>query len=335
MKRKTIAGLSLLLLLGGCSKNNGLTNNFYEELKVKAIVANSTQTKAIIYDDKFPEGAEIGVQLIKFTDGTAYSAKTNVMFTSDGAGNWSSAETYILNPLKAKVYGYYPYLSLPDNTQPFTTIPLSISAKAQYNTDTDYMFATPIESEAAAVNNSNNIISLHMNHALAQISMLVYKDNYNGEGKLTDFFIEDATPGTGHILVNADPSDFTMDITNGAITGGVEGIIERNLSTPLLIEEASATPKFPSDDLTELKSQVLSKGVSTMVVPTSLIESDEIRFSFVIDGNRFSVKNLSPITWEKGRQYIYTIRLSGTSLTISQVTIAKWETELADDLIIY
>lgn len=73
---------------------------------------------------------------------------------------------------------------------------------------------------------------------LVTLSMLVYKDNYNGEGKLTDFFIEDATPGTGHILVNADPSDFTMDITNGAITGGVEGIIERNLSTPLLIEEA-------------------------------------------------------------------------------------------------
>ncbi|MDX9782600.1 MAG: fimbrillin family protein [Bacteroidales bacterium] len=335
MKRKTLAGLSLLLLLGGCSKNNGLTNNFYEELKVKAIVANSTQTKAIIYDDRFPEGAGIGVQLLKLTDGAAYSAKTNVLFTSDGAGNWSSTETYILNPLKAKVYGYYPYVSLADNSLPFTTIPVSITAKAGYNSDTDYMFATPVESEASAVYNSNNTISLRMNHALAQISMLVYKDNYNGDGSLTDFFIEDAIPGTGHILINADPVDFTMDITNGLITGGVEGVIERNLSTPVVIGQASSDPKFPSDDLTELKAQVLAKGVSTMVVPTSTIGADEIKFSFVIDGNRYSVNNLSSITWEKGRQYIYTIRLSGTSLTISQVTIAQWETELADDLIIY
>ncbi len=335
MKSKTLAGLSLLLLLGGCSKNNGLTNNYFEELKVKAIVARTTQTKSIIYEDRFPEGAGIGVQLLKLTDGTAYSAKTNVMFTSDGAGNWSSAENYILNPLKAKVYGYYPYMSLTDNTLPFSTIPVSITAKAGYNSDTDYMFATPVESEANAVYNANNTISLHMNHALAQISMLVYKENYNGDGNLTDFFIEDVTPGTGHILVNTDPVDFTMNITNGSITGGIEGVIERNLSTPLVIGQATADPKFPSDDLTELKAQVLAKGVSTMVVPTSTIGASEIKFSFVIDGNRYSVNNISSITWERGEQYIYTIKLSGTSLTISQVTIAQWESELADDLIIY
>ena len=335
MKRKTLAALSLLLLLGGCSKNNGLTNNFNEELKVKAIVARATQTKAIINDDKFPGGAEIGIQLLKLDGGTAYSAKTNVKFTSDGAGNWSSVENYILNPDKAKVYGYYPYMSLADNTLPFSTIHVSIAAKAGYNSDTDYMFATPIESEANAVYNSNNTISLHMNHALAQISMLVYKENYNGDGNLTDFFIEDVTPGTGHILVNADPVDFTMNIANGLITGGVEGVIERNLSTPLVIGEASADPKFPSDDLTELKAQVLAKGVSTMVVPTSTIGANEIKFSFDIDGNRYTVNNMSSITWEKGKQYIYTIKLSGTSLTISQVTIAQWESELADDLIIY
>jgi len=334
MKRKTIAGLSLLLLLGGCSKNNGLTNNFYEELKVSATLATGSQTKAILNDDFFPAASSIGVQLLKFSDNTPYSTKTNVMFSSDGLGNWSSTEGYTLNPIKAKVYAYYPYVSLSDDTQPFYTIPASIEATANYDSDIDYMYATPIENADNAPYNSNSAINLQMNHALTQVSLLVYKDNYNGAGSLTDFYVEDTNPGTNHILVNSDPIDFTMDVRDGSITGGTKGIIERKLITPLSIGQASQDPKFPSDDLNELKQQVLTKGVSVLVAPTSLISAGEIKFSFVIDGNTYSVVNTSPITWEKGKQNIYTIRLSGSTLSISQVSITKWDPVKAEDLVI-
>lgn len=334
MKNVIKAVLSVAIVLGGCSKNNGLTNNIYEELKVTATVAKGSQTKAILNGDVFPASSSIGVQLLKFSDDSPYSAKTNVMFTSDGSGNWNSTEGYILNPLKAKVYAYYPYVSLSDDTLPFYTIPVSVEAKANYDSDIDYMYSTPIESAANAPYNSNSAINLQMNHALTQVSLLVYKDNYNGAGSLTDFYIEDTNPGTGHILVNSNPEDFTMDIRDGSIAGGTEGVIERNLLTPLSIGQASSDPKFPSDDLNELRQQVLAKGVSALVAPTSLINSGDIKFSFVIDGNTYSVMNASPITWERGKQNIYTIRLSGTTLTISQVSIAKWEPVKADDLII-
>ncbi len=334
MKNAFLAVLSIALVIGGCSKNNGLTENLYKELKVSATLAKGSQTKAIVNDDFFPVPSSIGVQLLKLTDDTPYSTKTNVEYISDGLGNWSSAEGYILNPLKAKVYAYYPYVSLSDDTQPFYTIPASVEAEANYDSDIDYMYATPIESAANAPYNSNSAINLQMNHALTQVSLLVYKDNYNGAGSLTDFYIEDTNPGTGHILVNSDPVDFTMDIRDGSIAGGTEGIIERNLLTPLSIGQASSVPKFPSDDLNELKQQVLAKGVSALVAPTSLIGAGEIKFSFVIDGNTYSVVSASPITWERGKQNIYTIRLSGTTLSISQVSIIKWEPVKADDLII-
>lgn len=335
MKNVIIAVLSVAIVLGGCSKNNGLTNNIYEELKVTATVAKGSQTKAILNGDVFPASSSIGVQLLKFSDDSPYSTKTNVMFTSDGSGNWTSTESYILNPLKAKVYAYYPFVSLTDNTLPFFTIPASVEAKANYDSDIDYMYATPIVNAANAPYNSNSTINLQMNHALTQVSLIVYKDNYNGAGILSDFYIEDANPlNTSHILVNDNPVDFIMDIRDGSITGGTVGVIERNLLTPLNIGQASSDPKFPSDDLNELRQQVLAKGVSALVAPTSLINSGDIKFSFVIDGNTYSVMNASPITWERGKQYIYTIRLSGTTLTISQVSIAKWEPVKADDLII-
>lgn len=334
MKNVIIAVLSFAIVIGGCSKNNGLTNNLYEELRVTATVVKGSQTKAIVNDDFFPVASSIGVQLLKFSDDSPYSTKTNVMFTSDGSGNWSSAEGYILNPLKAKVYAYYPYVSLSDDTQPFYTIPASVEAKANYDSDIDYMYATPLEDFSNAPYNANSAINLQMNHALTQVSLLVYKDNYNGAGILTDFFIEDTNPGTGHILVNSDPVYFTMDIRDGSIAGGTEGIIERNLLTPLSIGQASSDPKFPADNLNELKLQVLEKGVSALLAPTSLINSGEVKFSFVIDGNTYSVVNTSSITWEGGKQNIYTIRLSGTALTISQVSVTKWEPVKADDLII-
>ncbi len=334
MKKLLFFSLTTSLLVLSCSKNNTILDNGETSLRVNASVAGSNPTKSIIYQTAFPAGSAIGVELLSYVDNSAYSPKTNVEFTTDGLGNWSSTESYTLSPTKAKVYGYFPFVTLTDNTLPFYNIPISIESDINHNSDIDYMYATPMETALDAASNSNHIINLQMNHALTQISFIVYKENYTGSGNLTSFVIEDALAGTGFILVNNTPADFNMDIRDGSITGGVEGIIRRNLPVPIVLEVATVTPLFPATDVNDLKSQVLSKGCSALIVPPGQIAAGDVKFSFTIDGTNYSINNSSPILWEKGKQYIYKIKLSGTSLNISSVTIAQWQAVLGDDMVI-
>ena len=334
MKKILITSLATSLLMFSCSKNDTVLSIGDSELDIKISLPADTKTKSVIYGTAFPSNSAIGVELLKFSDNSAYSSKTNIEFTTDGLGNWSSSENYILSPLKAKVYAYYPYQSLADNTLPFYSVPISVETVAEHNSDIDYMYATPVESEPAAVYNANNSINLNMNHSLTQISFIVYKDNYSGSGNLSKFFIEDATPGNGLILVNKTPSDFMMDIRDGVVTGGIEGVIERTLSTPIVIEEATTDPQFPSTDVDQLKSQVVSKGMSALIVPPGAVASGAVKFSFTIDGSTYSISNTSAINWDRGKQYIYKIKLAGTSLSLASVTITDWEAIPADDVII-
>lgn len=334
MKKSLFFTLAALLSVLSCSKNNTTLSNDEIPLRVNVSVAGNNSTKSIISETTFPTGSAIGVELLKYEDNSAYSAKTNVEFTTDGTGNWTSIESYTLSPQKAKVYGYFPFTTLTDNSSPFYSIPISIESESNHNSDIDFMYATPVESEIAAVSNSNHSINLQMNHALTQISFILYKEDYNGSGNLTNFIIEDAVTEKNLIRVNNTPGNFDMDIRNGNISGGIKGLIKRFLTTPIVLEEATLDPLFPATEQNALKNQVLTKGCSVLIVPPGLIDVADIKFSFTIDGNIYSVKNSSAITWEKGKQYIYKIKLSGTSLSISSVTISEWQTVIGDDMII-
>jgi hypothetical protein len=336
MKKLLLFLTTISILVLSCKKNDTILNSEEVCLRVNASVAGNNLTRSIINGTAFPNGSSIGVELLKYEDNSAYSSKTNVKYSNDENGNWTSSESYTLSSSKAKVYGYYPYLNfnLPNDSLPFYEVPIWINSEAIHNSDYDFMYATPVESEIAAVSNANHIINLQMNHALAQISFLVYKENYNGLGKLTSFSIEDAIAGTGKILIENSHPDLKMDIRDGSITGGMEGTIKRDITTPIILEEINLDPPFPSSDVDVLKSQVLTKGCSVLIVPPGQIDVAAIKFSFTIDGNIYSVKNSSSITWEKGKQYIYKIKLSGTSLSISSVTIAEWQTVIGDDMII-
>lgn len=330
MKKTLIALFAVIVVVFSCSKTN---LHMQEVALLKVKTPAPPQTKSAIQGDQFPIGSKMGIQLLKLEDNTIYSQSgiTNNEYTYAGLNDWTSTSSYILSSQKAKVYAYYPFTTLGANNQIFFSIPISVDPDG--NT-ADYMYATPVETEESAVSNTRSTISLTMNHALAQVSVLVYKDNYNGAGELTQFSIEDAG-ASSHIIVNkAIDNDLTMSIVNGAITGGVKGKVTITPAVAKILQNSSADPLFPATDINILKTQVNTYGVNAIVVPTQDILPGELKFSFVIDGNTYSINNGAPIKFEKGKQYIYKVKLAGTSLTVSSVTITEWVPVEGEDMVI-
>lgn len=335
MKKPLIVLLAIATLVFSCSKTN-LQMEQFAPLRVKT-PGSQAATKSIIQGQIFPVGSKMGIQLLKFDDNSIYSQSgiTNNEYTFMGGDEWTSAASYILSSAKAKVYAYYPFASIGDNNQIFYTVPISVESDALITSDTqDYMYATPVVTSEEAVSSTKNTIVLTMNHALAQVSILVYKENYNGAGNLTGFSIEDADL-SNHIIVNkAIDNDLIMDIRDGLITGGEKGKISRTLPVPVILQNSSSDPLFPAINIIDLKNQVNTFGVTTIVVPTSEIFPGELKFSFVIDGNTYNINNAANVTFEKGKQYIYKVKLAGTSLTVSSVTITEWEPVSGEDMVI-
>lgn len=336
MKVKFINVLLVTILLASCTKQTNFLQPFSSSLEVQVEICNDIATKGIINNTLFPESSEIGVQLINSTDGSPYfpSGITNIKYVADNFGNFQAGGEYFLSSNKGKLYAYYPFINIGDNNELFTEIPIFIPSVATAFSDTDYMYATPHDQELTLVNNVNNNPQLVMNHATAQIAILVYKDNYSGPALLSCFSIEDNNL-TNHILVNkAIDNDLKMSILDGSISGGERGVILRDLTEPLAIQNLSTSPQFPSTNLNDLKNQVDQYGVYMLVAPTSEISSGDIKFGFVIDEEQYYVQNNTSIVWEKGKQYIYKVKLAGSELTMSSVTITDWLPNIKDEMII-
>lgn len=334
MKKKTGLFLCLILLLNACAKQSNLQTEALKSLNVKAVIKNDVTTKAVINSAQFPVNSQIGIQILKNSDGLSYlpTGTTNVSFTVNGTGHFEPSENCFLSSVKAKLYAYYPFTAIENNKVLFDEVPISIPQTSNAFSDIDYMYATPLDQEISLIDNTNCNVNLVMNHAATQVSVLLFKDNYSGDGLLTSFSIEDRE-FTSHIKVNKiEPNDLKMNIKNGNITGGQKGIILRDLINPIQLQSLSVFPEFPSTVLNELKQQVDQYGVYALLAPASNIMAGDIRFGFVIDGIQYYVTNTSNISWEKGKQYIYKVRLSKSTLSISSVTITDWQPIIGDEM---
>ena len=63
----------------------------------------------------------------------------------------------------------------------------------------------------------------------------------------------------------------------------------------------------------------------------------DVQAVFAIDGVDYTVpltKNGTTIQWQQGKDYLYSVKLSGTELSISDVTVANWQNATGGDLVI-
>ncbi len=215
--------------------------------------------------------------------------------------------------------------------------------------ETDYMYATDGK-EGATANaqptanngkssdtsegkNPGNSISLKMNHAMAMVSFKVYNDGtYTHEGKLTKIQLTNEGSNTSLQL-----GAMTMNISTGAIEA-VTVTSANDATPPTAITRYIYTKGSggSGDSSGYTLHQSASGGTaapdnnpafSMLVYPiTSAITQNSIKAIFTVDGNDYpvTIPAESSQTWAAGNNYIYTVKLNGKELAITNVTINKW-----------
>lgn len=329
---KTIFKLFVLLSVAlnmSCKRDNDFKQSDF--LNISAGISVKTISKSIISGTSFPDNSKIGVQVLNSINGGIYEpgSPTNVEFVYNKSTNeWNPSNLFRLSSTKGKVYAYYPFASIGSNNELFSSIPICVPAIAGMGSEIDYLVAEPLDDPDELVSNSSgkNTANLSMKHSLAQVSFVVYKENYTGLGRFTMFTIEDAGETNFIKVSNIDETNLSMNIQSGSISGGDKGVITRILTTP-----CELTTTLPADNLQLLRSQV---NATALVIPTSQINSGDLKFSFTIDGKTLSATNTTSILFEAGKQYIYKVKLSSINLSIMSITVVNWNPQSGDDIII-
>lgn len=315
--RCLLLALPGMLLMAGCDKSASPEQESNEPVELQ-ITPTVALTRSAVQDAKSLDKVAV------YATGIDYGTDNNYAVYANKTSSWDNegSERIYLTNADATIYGYYPTTIKFDADA--KTIPVTVketdaitaidnstgTAIASALGEVDYMYATPV----SPVNNkSGNDVTLAMNHALSMVSFRVYKNtDYKGLGNLTKVIMENVS---GTVLSKGTSP--TMNITDGAITEG----------TP---QKATYTRTISGYQLTSTAND--SKKFSILVLPTSsVIGSGNIKATFTIDGADYSVNLTQPAApgtdgkWEPGYNNLYTVKMGGTDLTITTVTVAEWK----------
>lgn len=207
--------------------------------------------------------------------------------------------------------------------------------------EVDYMYATkPNESGQPQASNGKSIapntgltksVNLQMNHALAMVSFRVYKDaNYKNTGKLTKIELKNVS-GDTPLGKAKSGNNTTMKIGDGSVTlpTGQTGaaVYTRFMYT-------DTTPGYIIKTAPAAGSSDNSPAFSILVFPlTSAITANSINAIFTIDDTPYTVNIPSGggVTWEAGKNYIYTVTMNSIELVIGTVSIKEWSNQTPID----
>ena len=314
--------LPCMILLAGCEFGDSEDGENTEpvELQVSPVVAT---TRSAI------QAATEMTNVAIYATGTDYADGNNYAIYTNGSGTWSNntSNKIFLTNTAATIYGYYPTTTKYDGD---LNIPISLlegdgstaitvaenatgTAIASATGEVDCMWATPV---ANVTNKANNNVTLTMKHALSMVSFRVYKaDTYKGTGSLTKFIVSNAQ-GKSVLSKGTSPK---MKITDGAITPGTA----QNATYTRTIQSGYTLPTTAAD----------SKKFSILVLPIATsIGNNNIKATFTVDGADYSVNLTAPSensgAWIAGSNHLYTVKLGGTDVVITTVTVTPW-TEVA------
>lgn len=194
--------------------------------------------------------------------------------------------------------------------------------------EVDYMYANQGSTGVKASykngdTNKTGQVTLAMKHALAMVSFRVYADHtYKNTGAFSKLVLANKSGGTT-ILKNGGTNP-TMKIKDGTITAG---------SSPAAVtytrDIANYTlPKAASSDASAVTTAKNSaKKASILVLPESTADKSNVEAKLTIDNQEYKVAlPSSSSAWEAGKNYLYTVKLSGSELVISSVTVTQWTT---------
>ena len=227
--------------------------------------------------------------------------------------------------------------TLIDNSETTNTNKAKInSAKGEI----DYMWADQGSSETNWITASNTkketsidaSVDLTMKHALTLVSFRIYNDGtYKNKGVLSKIQLKDVP--NQKVSGNSNPLA-TMNIVKGTLANN------SSLTTGSYIREfaTGATYTLKKKGDSGLSDDNAAKGASyrfsILALPITNQALNNTKAIFTIDGADYEVAladNATGVTWEQGKENIYTVKLSGKELSIGTVTVAAWGTVTGND----
>lgn len=227
--------------------------------------------------------------------------------------------------------------TLIDNSETTNTNKAKInSAKGEI----DYMWADQGSSETNWITASNTkketsidaSVDLTMKHALTLASFRIYNDGtYKNKGVLSKIQLKDVP--NQKVSGNSNPLA-TMNIDKGTLANN------SSLTTGSYIREfaTGATYTLKKKGDSGLSDDNAAKGASyrfsILALPITNQALNNTKAIFTIDGADYEVAladNATGVTWEQGKENIYTVKLSGKELSIGTVTVADWGTGTGND----
>ena len=227
--------------------------------------------------------------------------------------------------------------TLIDNSETTNTNKAKInSAKGEI----DYMWADQGSSETNWITASNTkketsidaSVDLTMKHALTLVSFRIYNDGtYKNKGVLSKIQLKDVP--NQKVSGNSNPHA-TMNIDKGTLANN------SSLTTGSYIREfaTGATYTLKKKGDSGLSDDNAAKGASyrfsILALPITNQALNNTKAIFTIDGADYEVAladNATGVTWEQGKENIYTVKLSGKELSIGTVTVADWGTGTGND----
>ncbi|WP_032600075.1 fimbrillin family protein [Bacteroides fragilis] len=192
--------------------------------------------------------------------------------------------------------------------------------------EVDYMYADQSTAVKASYKNGDTNktgkVTLTMKHALAMVSFRVYADHtYKNTGAFSKLVLANKSGGTTILNNGASP---TMKIKDGTITVGQSPAAvtyTRDIANYTLPKAAS------SDASAATTAKNSARKASILVLPESTADKSTVEATLTIDNQDYKVALPgSNSAWEAGKNYLYTVKLSGSELVISSVTVTEWAT---------
>lgn len=195
--------------------------------------------------------------------------------------------------------------------------------------EVDYMYADQGSTGVKASykngdTNKTGQVTLAMKHALAMVSFRVYADHtYKNTGAFSKLVLANKSGDTKNVLNNGGTTP-AMKIKDGTITLGSSPAAvtyTRDIANYALSKATADT------DHTRATAKNNAKKASILVLPESTVDKSTVEATLTIDNQDYKVAlPSSNSAWKAGENYLYTVKLSGSELVISSVTVTEWTT---------
>lgn len=195
--------------------------------------------------------------------------------------------------------------------------------------EVDYMYADQGSTGVKASykngdTNKTGQVTLAMKHALAMVSFRVYADHtYKNTGAFSKLVLANKSGDTKNVLNNGGTNP-AMKIKDGTITLGSSPAAvtyTRDIANYTLSKATADT------DQARATAKNNARKASILVLPENTADKSTVEATLTIDNQDYKVALPgSNSAWEAGKNYLYTVKLSGSELVISSVTVTQWTT---------